>query len=55
MDKMKEQNTEGCRIGGRVRVKKVGFPGQRLLRVDDAVSRSLETCISAPGNPFKIT
>ncbi|CAD6589943.1 MAG: hypothetical protein TREMPRED_005581, partial [Tremellales sp. Tagirdzhanova-0007] len=23
MDKMKEQNTEGCRIGGRVRVKKV--------------------------------
>jgi hypothetical protein len=24
MDKMKEQNTEGCRIAGRVKVNKVG-------------------------------
>ncbi len=25
VDKMQEQNTEGCRIDGRVRVNKVGF------------------------------
>jgi hypothetical protein len=32
MDKMKEQNTEGCRIAGRVKVNKVGGPERDQLR-----------------------
>lgn len=54
MDKMKEQNTEGCRLSGRVRVNKVDIQLSHAMRVPLIWRfRSSATCTSVPESPSR--
>ncbi len=54
-DKIKEQNSEGCRIGGRLRVNKVrvSFSTHFTIPHTQTTSRSSETSISAQEDPIR--
>lgn len=52
VDKMKEQNTEGCRIAGQVRVNKVN---NGLYLINETDDRLLETCTSVRANRIRTT